>query len=151
MMTRLLRFYSEPARLVSAALISVAVFFAVASVRVGLWETGMPGPGLTSFLGALLLFPLGIIAYVSCPTITEDDSLHLVPLIGGAGLCVFAWLLPTLGFAVSMTALMLFLTSGLQQRSWWQGVITAVVISGVLVVLFYYVLLVPIMVWPGWS
>jgi hypothetical protein len=29
--------------------------------------------------------------------------------------------------------------------------ITAVVISGVLVVLFYYVLRVPIMIWPAWS
>jgi hypothetical protein len=30
-------------------------------------------------------------------------------------------------------------------------VITAVVISGVLVVLFYDVLRVPIMIWPSWS
>jgi hypothetical protein len=61
-----------------------------------------------------------------------------------AGMTRHSALLPTLGFAVSITALMLFLTTGLQQRPWWQGVITAVVISGVLVVLFYDVLRVPI-------
>jgi hypothetical protein len=150
-MRRFLRFYSDPAKLVSTTLIGLAIFFAVASAQVGLWDSGMPGPGLTSFFGSVLLIPISLATFASHKLPEEDDSLRLVPLLGGAAICLFAWVLPTLGFAISIAALMLFLMSVLQKRSWIQGVVTAVVISGVLVTLFYYVLMVPIQIWTDWS
>jgi hypothetical protein len=127
----------------------LAISFGVGAIRLGFWSDGLPGSGLIPFLGCALLLPTAI-ALLRAPLDEGDsDRLRPKPLIGFAVLCIYAWILPWIGFAAATGMLLLVWIKGLHGRTWIEAAAGSVSLSAFIIFLFDYLLKVPLNVWPA--
>ncbi len=134
---------------VAAALIAVvAVAFGIASWRLGLWTDDGPGPGLLPVAAACLVFP--ILLLILREQFDDDERFDRSPLIAIILLCVYAAILPYLGFLIPTVALIVAWTTIFERKN----ILGGVVLSGFLVafgwIIFVYLLRVPMPLLPVW-
>jgi len=135
-------------RCFTLAIIAIAIAFTIASYRYGLWRNGMPGIGLTPFLGALLLIVISLRVLFQKPDPEEREKLQLVPILSGLGICVYVVAFAELGLAIPSFVFLVLWARFLYQRSWRSSLISAAAITVSLVVVFITILQLPLKTWP---
>ncbi len=130
------------------AILAIAIAFAIASYRYGLWRNGMPGIGLTPFFGAILLIPICLFVIAQKPDPEEKDGVQMVPLIAGLGICAYVIAFAELGLAIPSFIFLLMWARFLYGRSWRISVLSAVATTVSLVIVFVLLLQLPLKIWP---
>ncbi len=107
-------------RLSAFCLVIVALVAAVAAVRMGVWRSGAPGPGLFPLSAALLLLVASL--GVAVQTGPEDGAQEPVDrprlLRYGAAIAVFGLVLKPLGAVVATVGLLVAILRGVERQPW---------------------------------
>jgi hypothetical protein len=147
----LLKQWLVPVRLSALILAALAIGFGTMSLRLGFWGDGIPGSGLIPFIGCVLMLPITVVLLGVPLDPGEREGLRLHPLAGLVFLGVYVAVLPRLGFAVATTLLLFVWIKWLHERNWLEAAAGSIAISGLILLLFAYVLGVPLNLWPDWS
>lgn len=130
---------------VSCALLALlALVFGWESVRLGLWQDGMPGPGLLPGIGAALLaLLLVLLVWRGALVPDEEFGFALRPFVAVGVLLLYAAALPRTGFVPATLVLVTAWTHFFHEQSWLRSAILATVLVASCVLLFHTALEVP--------
>jgi hypothetical protein len=137
-----------PVRLSALALLAISLAFGVGSLRLGLWANGIPGSGLTSFIGSLLLLPISIGLLRAEPGGADREPLQWTPLFGAVAFAVYVAAWQVIGFLAATFLLLLVWVKGLHRQSWLAAAVTSVAVCAAIGFLFVRLLNVPLRLWP---
>jgi len=143
---------TNPEGILSGALISaLALFFIYSGWNLPLAGMSHMGPGMLPFIVALLMLAMGVILLVSGFAGDRLDRLmlpHWRPwfFVGIAPL-VFASLIEQLGLAITIAVTVLVARMGVRHRLGWDVVLTPVLLSAGVVILFVYIMHLPFDPW----
>ena len=139
-----------PVRLSALLLLAVSLAFGIGSFRLGLWSQGIPGPGLTSFIGSLLLVPLSL-RLLRAPVEGEDgEPLSVSALTGAIVFCLYVVALQFVGFALSTFVFLVVWARVLYRQTLTMSSFSAFGMCVAIGVVFALLLSVPIQIWPEW-
>jgi hypothetical protein len=120
------------------------------SIRLKLWEASGPGSGFISFLAGILLGVVGLLLFVSEWSKGSKRDLDVQFWQSGtapkritsilAGLCVMAYLMPTLGFLLSSILIMTFMLRVIEPTKWITSIALSLVFNFLAYWLFSYFL-----------
>lgn len=137
-----------PIRLVALSLIIASVGFGLQSLRLGLWQLGIPGAGLMPLLASLALLPIAIYLLLAPIGPKERAMLEPVPLAVGGSLLAFVVAMSNFGFLLTACIFCFLWVALLYRRTWLHAVYTAVVLPLVMYAVFVFALGIPLIVWP---
>lgn len=133
-----------------ALLLVLAVVFGIGSMRLGLWQDGMPGPGLLPGIGALLLAVLlALLVWRGALVPDEEFGFALRPFLAIGVLLVYAAVVPRTGFVPATVVMVTLWSHFFHEQGWLRSVVLAVVLVAACVLLFKTALEVPMPLFPG--
>jgi len=139
-----------PSKIVPLALLAVALGFGVESLRLGLWNYGMPGVGLTPLIACTLLLPVSVYMLLEAPTEAEREArFQAGPLLAGLGFCGYVVALTYLGLILPTLAVLIVWTRFLYRRPWKVTLLAAGGVTLALYVVFIRLLGIPLAVLPA--
>jgi len=137
----------SPNRVVGFGLLAAAIGFGLESLRLGLWNYGMPGIGLTPLLASIGMLPVSLIVMFDKPVRHDEGAFQPAPLlVGGAfvlygiGLAYAGLLLPTFLFCL-LWGLVIY------RKPWPASLAVSLAITGGSWLLFGYLLSIPMPLW----
>jgi putative tricarboxylic transport membrane protein len=142
----MLRVFERPITVAVALIAIVAVAFGVASWKLGFWTDDGPGPGLLPFATALLLAP--VLFLILREKFDDSERFHPLPLAAIIALCVYAFVLPYLGFLIPTVVLIVAWVRWLEQQSLIRGLVISAFLVAFGWVVFVYLLKVPMKMLP---
>ena len=144
----MLRFSERPINVAAGLIAIAAVAFGIASWRLGFWTDDGPGPGLLPFVTACLVFP--VLLLILRENFDGEERFDGSPLFAIILLCIYAAVLPYLGFLIPTVALIVAWTTIFERKN----ILAGLLLSGFLVafgwVIFVYLLRVPMPLLPVW-
>ena len=132
--------------------ILVGSFFCVGSLTYGLFNEGVPGPGLLSFFAGIILIFLGLIVFVTAfirkPGYKKHVQDKFFPekfsfkkiVFTVLALIVYLTVLEYLGFLLTTFLFMLFLFSFIEPKKWPVAIASSILISSFFYILFQLLL-----------
>lgn len=121
------------------------IYFTVESFRFGLGEWARPGPGYFPFGAGLLFIIISLFVFVSTlrkafsnetPSQSSDRFHWQNIVLILMGMLAFALLLKKLGFALCSLGLVIFLIRVIARKSWFNSIMTGLVVAIVFHILF---------------
>lgn len=143
----MLRAFERPISVAVGLIAVAAVAFGVASWRLGFWTDDGPGPGLLPFVTVCLIFP--ILFMILRENFDDSERFHAHPLFAIILLCVYAALLPYLGFIIPTVALIVAWTFFFERQNILKGFLLSVLLVAFGWFVFVYLLRVPMPLLPG--
>jgi hypothetical protein len=138
-----------PVRLSALALLAVSLGFGAGSLSLGLWSNGIPGPGLTTFIGSLLLLPISVGLLRANLGDEDREPLRWTSVFGAIAFAVYVVAWQVVGFVAATFLLLVVWVRGLHGQKWIAAGITAVTVCLAIGFLFVRLLNVPLSLWPG--
>ena len=139
----------HPVRAASLALLALAVAFGAASILLGLWPDGMPGPGLLSLFASLILGCLAAGLAWSNPYGGTEEPFQLRPLAALALFSACAAAYPWFGFVLPSFVLLAVWIRSFHERPLASALVLSATLVAACVLAFRFVLSVPMPLWPG--
>lgn len=130
-------------------LAATAIVFMVGAARLGFWTDDGPGPGLLPFATALLLLPLLVITLRESST--GEERFRATPIVAILLSCIYAAVLPYLGFLVPTLVLIVAWVRLFHAQGWLRAVALSIGLTAVGTFLFAVLLKVPMPLLPAWS
>ena len=134
----------------SALLMLLAVVFGVESVSPGLWQDGMPGPGLVPGIGAALLAGLLVLLVWRGRGVPDEQfGFSAQPFLALDLLLAYALALPHGGFVPTSLVMIILGVRLFHRQRWARASLLAMVLIAVCVLLFKVALRVPLLLFPA--
>lgn len=143
----MLRAFERPISVAVGLIAVAALAFGVASWRLGFWTDDGPGPGLLPFVTVCLIFP--ILFMILRENLDDSERFHAHPLFAIILLCVYAALLPYLGFIIPTVTLIVAWTFFFERQNILKGFLLSVLLVAFGWFVFVYLLRVPMPLLPG--
>lgn len=143
----MLRAFERPINIAVGLIAVAAVAFGVASWRLGFWTDDGPGPGLLPFVTVCLIFP--ILFMILRENYDNSERFHAHPLLAIILLCVYAAVLPYLGFIIPTVVLIVAWTFYFERQNILKGFLLSVLLVAFGWFVFVYLLRVPMPLFPG--
>lgn len=137
-----------PIRVIAFALIIISIAFGVSSLRMSIWATGMPGPGLTPLLASACLLPLAISILLTPLTEAQKEPLRMAPFAAGALLLAFIALMNYVGFVLPAIVFCIVWSWLVYRRRLVVALSAGLLMPLAMYVVFILGLRIPLVLWP---
>jgi putative tricarboxylic transport membrane protein len=139
-----------PTLLAYALIAALGLAFALQSASLGYWVDGVAGAGLLPLFAALpLLLLVGVVAISSLKHDADDGHSLFQPFAAITALALYAASLPRLGFVLGTVLLVLVWGLLLYRKSWPRALALAALSVLVAVLIFQFILGVPLPLKPA--
>ncbi|MDR2899781.1 MAG: tripartite tricarboxylate transporter TctB family protein [Clostridiales bacterium] len=126
------------------ALLALAVFFIINSIGMTVFDKYSPGPGLFPLLLGIILALLSTSLVLDGFSTKKADKAHSFNnkrgMISAAllivGLCVYAFLIPIVGYVISTFLLVVYVMKAVVNNPWKTALLTALTVSIMLFLIF---------------
>ncbi|HEU5068211.1 MAG TPA: tripartite tricarboxylate transporter TctB family protein [Sphingomicrobium sp.] len=139
-----------PLRFAAVMLAILAGVFALISVGLGFWVDEVPGPGLLSFIAALLLLPVLAAVVLGQPQPEDEQGFDRRTLFALPLLCVCAIVVPYAGLVLGSLGFSVLWVRFFHRQTWLRAVVVSTALVCAIALLFHG-LAGPIPLFPEWS
>lgn len=139
----------SPVRVVVLGLMAVAVVFGVAALRLGLYQDGLPGPGLLPLAASLLLLAGAGRLWRQAAELDSGERFQAGPIVTVLGFGLMVPLLKPAGFVLCTLVFVAAYARLLHHRPWGSAIALSLGLTAGAVLLFAYLLAVPLPLWPA--